>query len=73
MQLNRSESGVHALPTVSTQEFENARPSVGVAAITGSSRSKPVPLLLQSINEERPPTPPRGRPANQSSSMQFFD
>lgn len=29
--------------------------------------------MSQAINEERPPTPPRGRPPNQSNSLAFFE
>ena len=28
---------------------------------------------MQSINEERPPTPPRGRPVNPQQSLAFFE
>jgi hypothetical protein len=30
-------------------------------------------LVAQAINEERPPTPPRGRPPNQGNSLAFFE
>lgn len=29
--------------------------------------------VAQAINEERPPTPPRGRPPNQANSLAFFE
>ncbi len=61
------------LPSVFNQKCIMRCPLWGLLPSQEAPGHSLFPLILQSINEERPPTPPRGRPANQSSSMQFFD